>query len=78
MNSSSYYFLFTLFLVIYADIQQIDVQQDERIQLECILRSRVDLDGVDDFLSSRSIVFPVRFFPRLFGCVLNLRIIRIF
>ena len=53
MNSSSYYFLLSLFLVIYADIQQIDVQQDERIQLECILRSRVDLDGVDDFLSSR-------------------------
>ena len=48
MKYSSYYFL-VIFIVIDADIQQIDVQQDERVQLECILKSRIDIDAVDEF-----------------------------
>ena len=54
--NTTYTYLFLLFVLIQANIQQIDVQQDERVQLECMLKTKSDVDGVKHFLS-RSI-FP--------------------
>lgn len=50
MMNTIYAYLFLLVLHIHGNIQQIDVQLDERIQLECMLKSKSDIDGVSEFI----------------------------
>ncbi len=78
MNYWYYFIIINLFFVsITADIGHVltvDVQQDERIRLECTLTSKTDAEEVS-FMKIHS---NELFFSRLYGCVFDHHITRIY
>jgi hypothetical protein len=62
MYYNSLYWFAIFFISINANIQKIDVQQNERIRLECTLTSKVDAEEVNFYIRIHSIECLI-FFP---------------